>query len=389
MAFRHHFFPLFAYIAFSIIVYGLYPQVIMKRKFASFLLLVFLVPLFFSCSGEKGEYLSLPVKEVDYLGKCSTTLNAKPVDWGVLGCHEFVIKDSLCLVLTEDAAGMLAVVSLNSNSVIGKFCTRGRAGNEFNHVTDILNQPYVRNGDIFYPLEDYWDGLLKTVNVSESLRKHATVIDNSCEFNVESGSLLDNDVNRIFQQRRIEPYEYENLGDKAPVSYWLYEGDNETELEVFPRRVKYDCEEEPYLFCPYGGSMFKNPGKNIVVDLSSGLDYIFYFNFENNKHFAIHQKGSVSYDDAYPGLIGNEMFFTDAAVADDFFFVLYWHEGNDWNGKSADFRPELLAFDWKGNFLGGYKLKERISRIEYDAIHDVIYGMTTNEDIYLYENPLK
>lgn len=360
----------------------------MRKEFASFLLSALFLPLVLSCSSKKGEYLSLPVKEVDYLSKCGPALSATPVDWGVLGCHEFVIKDTLCLVLTDDAAGMLEVVSLNSNSVIGKFCTKGRAANEFNHVSDVINQPYVKNGDIFYPLEDYMDSKLKTVNVSESLRKHATVIESECYFSGDPSSLLDNDINRMFQQCTIEPYEMENLGDKAPVHYWLCEGDHEKELEVFPKRMKYACDEMPNIFCPYAGVLFKHPSKNIVVQLSSGMDYIFYFDFETGKHFAIHQKGTVSYDDAYPGMERNEMYFTDAAMADDFFFVLYWHEGNDWKSQSSEYRPELLAFDWKGNFLGGYKLKERISRIEYDAIHNIIYGMTTSEEIYSYTNPL-
>ena len=362
----------------------------MKKVFASSALLAFLLPLLFSCSSKKGEYLSLPVKEVDYLGKCVTTLKATPVNWGVLGCDEFVIKDSLCLVLTQDVSGMLEVVSLNSNSVIGKFCTRGRAANEFNHVSDVLSQPYVRNGDIFYPLFDFMAQKLKTVNVSESLRKHATVIDSECDFNGESASLLDNDINRMFCQDMIEPYyEYENLGDKAPMRYVLKENGKETEIDVFPKRMKYDCDEEIDLICPYGGAMYKHPSRNIVVDVLSGMDYIFYFDFEKNKHFAIHQKGTVTYDDAYPGLARYELYFTDAAVADDYFFVLYWHEGNDWNADPANRRSELLAFDWKGNFLGGYKFNERIARIEYDAIHDVIYGMTLGEEIYSYDNPLK
>jgi len=362
----------------------------MKKVFAKILLSASLVPMLVSCSCKKGEYLSLPVKEVDYLGKCGTALSATPVDWGVLGCDDFVIKDSLCLVLTEDVSGMLQVVSLNSNSVIGKFCMKGRAANEFNHVTDILNQPYIKNGDIFYPLEDYMDSKLKTVNVSESLRKQSTVVDGECYFSGEPGSLLDNDMDRLFQQCTIQPYEMENLGDKAPVSYWLYEGDDEKEIEVFPKRVKYDCDEDIYIFCPYGGTMFKHPGKNMIVQLSSGIDYILFFDFETGRHFAIHQKGTVSFDDAYPGTIGNQLYFTDAAVADEFFFALYWNDGNDWSIKqNADLRPELLAFDWSGKFLGGYKLNERIVRIEYDAIHDVIYGMTTNEEIYSYENPLK
>ncbi len=105
---------------------------------------------------------------------------------------------------------------------------------------------------------------------------------------------------------------------------------------------------------------------------------------------AIHQKGTVTYDDEYQATERDEMFFTDAALSDDYLFALYWNEGNEWGVNSQDNRPEILVFDWKGNFLGGCRLAERIACIEYDAARDVIYGLSrSTETIYTYPNPVK
>ena len=148
--------------------------------------------------------------------------------------------------------------------------------------------------------------------------------------------------------------------------------------------------DENLIFAPYGGAMFKHPGRNVVAQLMSGINYILFFDFEKNKHFAIHQKGTPSFDDEYPGLGRNEMFFTDAAVSDDYLFALYWNEGNEWESNTQDNRPEILVFDWKGNVLGGCRVAERIACIEYDAARNVIYGLSrSTETIYTYPNPVK
>lgn len=362
----------------------------MRTEFAGFLLSASMVMELISCSEKSGEYFSFPVKEVDYLGKCGPAVSGTPVSWSPLGCSDFVIKDSLCMIVTSDPDGMLKVVSLNSNSLIGNFCTKGRAGNEFNRVIDALDQPYVKDGDIFYPLmdNDFFYSPVKVVNVSESLRKKSTVIDDTFETDGSECVLLDNDKNRQFIIYEVGPEEFENLGDKAPEIYALVENGMETEIEVFPKRMK--GADENLIFAPYGGAMFKHPGRNVVAQLMSGINYILFFDFEKSKHFAIHQKGAPSFEDEYVDLGRDEMFFTDAALSDDYLFALYWHEGNEWGTNNPDNRPEILAFDWNGNFLGGCRLAERIACIEYDATRNVIYGLSrSTETIYTYPNPVK
>ena len=359
----------------------------MRTEFAKLFLSASIGLSLFSCSGNSGEYISIPVKEVDYLGKCGPAVSGKPVSWSPLGCSDFAIKDSLCMIITSDPAGMLEVVSLNSNSAIGKFCTKGRAGNEFNHMSDNMSQPYVKDGDIFYPLMNFPDMEIKVVNVSESLRKGATAIDGKAELYGYECCFLDNDRNRQFAVVELEEPD-EEIGDQVPQKYMLIENGVENEIKVFPKRMK--GADDRFMFAPYGGAMFKHPSRNIAAHLLMGIDYIIFFDFENNRHFAIHQKGTVTYDDEYQATERDEMFFTDAALSDDYLFALYWNEGNEWGVNSQDNRPEILVFDWKGNFLGGCRLAERIACIEYDAARDVIYGLSrSTETIYTYPNPVK
>jgi len=363
----------------------------MRTVFARFFLSVSMALSLISCSEKSGEYISVPVKEVDYLGKCGPVVSGTPVNWSPLGCDDFVIKDSLCMIVTSDPEGMLKVVSLNSNSLIGNFCTKGRAENEFNRVTDQMNLPYVKDGDILYPLTDVsFPGMeVKVVNVSESLRKGSTAIDAVLEIDADQCCLLDNDKNRQFQIQEVyDPRGLENIGDKVPQKYVLVENGVENEINVFPKRMR--GADDRLMFAPYGGAMFKHPDRNVVTQLMSGINYILFFDFEKSKHFAIHQKGTPSFEDEYVDLGRDEMFFTDAALSDDYLFALYWHEGNEWGTNNPDNRPEILAFDWKGNFLGGCRLAERIACIEYDAARDVIYGLSSStETIYTYPNPVK
>ena len=52
---------------------------------------------------------------------------------------------------------------------------------------------------------------------------------------------------------------------------------------------------------------------------------------------------------------------------------------------AGDWYPELLVFDWNGNYITGFKMDRKISSIEYDEIHKVLYGINGDEELYAYD----
>lgn len=336
-----------------------------------------------SCISKDVQYLSLPVKEIDYNNNTDPLISGEQMDWNVIGGTDLAIFDTLCMITSNDPSGQLSVINLNTNTLIGKFCIKGRARNDFNQVVSNTEQVYQKNGDIYYPLVNYPNRELKEVNITKSLKEQFTVIESVSDCTMDEFVLLDNDINKRFVNQFVDNT-MELKEKQAPTGFFVCQGKKEKEIKVFPRRMRFEDEEQ--LTTPYSGTLYKHPEKNYAVEVFMGIDYMFFFDLDNKQYFAVHQKGSISYDDIFPDEYDDFFYFTEVAVANDFFFVLYWHGDYSQNLGYENVRPEMLAFDWNGNYLGGIKLKEQITSIEYDKNKNVIYGMSTDESIYCYKN---
>lgn len=354
---------------------------IMRTK--AILLFVLFAQLPFSWCIGKNKNLLLDVKEIDYLGKSRTTLVGKQLDWEVMGADDMIIQDSLLMFITSDVKGQLKVFNLNTQKQVGSFCLKGRAGNEFLQVIDLSRQTYVKDADIYYPLVDPYNNELKEVNVSESIRRQSTVVTSVSESRFpDTFVLLDNDINKRFVcSYYVEP----DVMDikSTPVTHYVKKGDNVDVIKVYGGKMK--LEDKHSAITPYAGNLYKHPDRNLVVKVHAGMDYLFFFDFDRNKNFAVHQKGAVSFDDILPHNKDGKITFSDVALAKDCIFILYFDTPENRNLAKTDERrkPELLVFDWDGNFLWSAKFDKRINRIAYDEKNHILYGMDSIiEELY-------
>lgn len=335
-----------------------------------------------ACTSTKSNYISIDVKDVDYQDKSSLLIEGTPIDLGIIGVRNITVYDSLLMLETMDPDGMVKVFSTNTLKQLGNLCTRGRAGNEFGYAFTLCGQIYRSGTDILFPLTNNPSGELKTVNISESLRSGVTTIANTSSIFL-SGEyiMLDNDPGNRFEYHVQELMEMG--GTTMPVSYSINKGGQSQELQVFPELMK--SQDDFDVLPPYDGTLAKHPAKNIVIQVMKHMDYILFFDFENNKQFAIHQDGTLTYDDVYPQ-DGNGNTFADIAVADDYFFVLYWNGKYSNSQDKSDRKPELLMFDWKGRFLKSAKLGANVSHIEFDSTHKQLFGLNRQtESLYLFD----
>ena len=355
--------------------------IIMRTK--AILLFVLFAQLPFSWCIGKNKNLLLDVKEIDYLGKSRTTLVGKQLDWEVMGADDMIIQDSLLMFITSDVKGQLKVFNLNTQKQVGSFCLKGRAGNEFLQVIDLSRQTYVKDADIYYPLVDPYNNELKEVNVSESIRRQSTVVTSVSESRFpDTFVLLDNDINKRFVcSYYVEP---DVMDIKSiPVTHYVKKGDNVDVIKVYGGKMK--LEDKHSAITPYAGNLYKHPDRNLVVKVHAGMDYLFFFDFDRNKNFAVHQKGAVSFDDILPQNKDGKITFSDVALAKDCIFILYFDTPENRNLAKTDERrkPELLVFDWDGNFLWSAKFDKRINRIAYDEKNHILYGMDSSiEELY-------
>jgi hypothetical protein len=73
--------------------------------------------------------------------------------------------------------------------------------------------------------------------------------------------------------------------------------------------------------------------------------------------------------------------FMGFACTDSFFMVLYF--AGDYSTQVPDSDeavPELLIFDWDGNFLKSARLDTRITNIGYDERKQILYGLDYTND---------
>ena len=367
------------------------------------LFLLATILLIFSCN--KTSRVLIDVREVDFKNKSDATIKGTPVDaqWP-LDIQSLAVCDSFLLVWCGQQDHMMYVYS-DQLELKGRFCTIGRARYEFLsrprwYSSQILRSP---QGDALIPLVIIREGL-KVMDLQKSLESQGTVITMQSEFkgvNVleyeEDGHkgvgysaiyylFLDNDINHIFERNnhvildnRVHPdLSFDIMDDTARIKHFNF-------------LSKIEWNDEEYL----RGRLFKHPDRNIIVNSFTYMDYILFFDLDNDRTFAIHQSGSLSLDDDLPiindfitdanGHILAEqestVHFSDAAYAESFFMITYYAGDYSLNAPNPDTAaPELLFFDWDGNFIKSVKLDTHVADISYDEGKQILYGIDREND---------
>ena len=357
----------------------------MKRNISSLLIVALLlaITLIQSSCSDKSHY-AFPIKEIDFVNKTSGVLEGKPLNLDILGPREILICDTLLLVTTENPAGQLKVYSLNSFEELANLCTKGRAQNEFIEPYLISRNYGLKDGHITLWLTDNIT-TMKKVDITESIKKRSTVIlqkDICMSGSKGNFVLIDNDVKKRFVYNKSKEDKVKNGIFNAPTFSIEIDGEPSRELIVYPKAM--DTEISGFHFYNYNGKMYKHPDKNLVFQGLQSMDYILFFDLDNNKNWAIHQKGSLSFDDVI--LEDNKdidyYHFSHLDFNSDYIMFLYVAGDYSKNVENygVDSKPELLIFDWEGNYLGGAKLSLPVARIAYDERRQLLIGLDCNDD---------
>lgn len=193
--------------------------------------------------------------------------------------------------------------------------------------------------------------------------------------------LIDNNLNKRFEMLKAQ---YNDVLDNIcyPPKYYLTDNNIKIEeLSVFPRTMRYQDSFDAH--SKYQGVFSKHPSKNIIIQPLQKMDYILFFDLDNEDCFAIHQKGSKSFDDFAEHINHRDsiIHFGNVACSDNFFMIFYL--AGKYSVNTPDYehtKAELLFFDWQGNYLTGVKMGVPIHRIAYDQRHYILYGADIDEE---------
>ena len=352
------------------------------------LILLATILLVVSCKNSPSAY---DVHEVDCVNKSEVTIKGVPVGVELpLDIRDIAVCDSFLVVMCHDDEARMSVYSSDWN-YLGRFCFIGRAGNEFLHDPSMVSGQILRGKD-GHALIPLIDGLecVRVVDLPRSLEAGRTIISNESRYKPykeavieeEFGTVtarndikfvfIDNDIRHQFEwcrpmlmngTVRIDPY-YAVMNDTTVVR-------SVNTLSLF--------DEEQFKFIH--GDLFKHPSRNLVIFPLNYIDYIFMIDVDNDRISAIHQQGSLSFDDQLPRVDFTRTHFGGAVCTESYFMVLYYAgDINKGASESKDVKPELMIFDWDGNFIRSVILDTMMYRIAFDEKTRILYGVDREND---------
>ena len=356
--------------------------------------------LLLSCS-KKPE---IQVREVDYLNKSQELLKSVPVDmdmplltYGVINC------DSLNILMTQDPRGYMFVYS-DDWKLLGTSCHQGRAQYEFvDRPSLIKNQVLLgKDNHLLLPLQDAT--CIKVVDITASLLSHKVVIseirdyvpytdidimigDNIAKMRSRNKYMfLDNDIYKTLELTEGFSFEF----GESTAEYKIR---HDTAYVEVPQILK-DMEKlaGPQPEDKFQREFFKHPSRNLIIEPFMAMDYIMFYDLDNNSSFAIHQTGSLTWNQDPPQVprfndqgeviyyIEDRGCFGDAVATDSYFLVFYFGGDYSMADENQDWpRPELLLFDWDGNFKKSVKLETYIDCATFDEKNKILYGIPIDQ----------
>ena len=355
------------------------------------------------CSCSSRHRVAVDVIETDFMNKSEVTVHGVPVEASLpLGASGIAVCDTFIIVTSGGNQARLHVYSTHWQP-LGSFCHIGRARNEFLYSASLTYGQFFKtdDGGILVPLVDGRSGGIKVLDLTESVKSQSTVLVQQrddyyayrfTKVNLDGAEVgfasprdfqfLNNDIYTTFEYNAaltVHPAYYEE-------PYYSVSRDT-SEIKRIKFLTDIDMEDIDY----YEGSILKHPDRNLIIQPFSAMDYILFIDIDKDTTFAVHQKGSLSFDDKLPtyeqtegvtedGLqyIEDNMIqhFGHAASAESFFMVLYF--AGDYSINSPDPESplaELLFFGWDGKFLKSVKLDATVWDIAYDESRQILYGM--------------
>ena len=373
------------------------------RKFVCYLFLAVLLSVY-SC-GNKPQYIIPEVKEISFADQERGFVEPVKMDYCPMGVFDIMSYDKYLFFITQNKNAYLRVYDVEKGAEVAALCQQGRANNEFNFpIFFNSEQAYTVNGEIMLPIKDNQSSL-KEINITQSIDNQRTVINRtaSCIQNTSSHlAFVDDDFSRTFvsdlklssaeprvsvissDSKFVSDLKLSSAEPAQPVKFYI-QGADEQKTDVPAFKDVMNGSDQFAICNYYSGVLIKHPSRNIMTYSMAYLNYVLFFDLDTGKTFAIHQKGSETLDKEVTEN-PNLLHFGDATASDDYYFTFYF--ANCRKNPEADYVCEVLAFDWDGNYVGGFKTNTAIHRIAYNEKTKSLYCVNIGEEL-MYAIPVK
>ncbi|MBR5935448.1 MAG: hypothetical protein IKZ89_04785 [Bacteroidaceae bacterium] len=325
-----------------------------------------------SCLKNKSIFLH-EVKEFSF-NESDCTLTGIPTGLEYEGdIAESLLIDSLLICQVEEPEGYLNVYRLKDFSLKATLCPLGRARNEFSTPFLLLSQYYKKNGDTYILVVDK-ASYIKEINLTQSLAQGSTIVTDMSDapsiYEDKTVLYVNNNIRQLFMSEPKEQFS----DDELALEYKIVDKANNDiiKIDLFSKPMNKD-EEGVSNFSH--GPIIKQPNRNMFGQPCSLMDYIIFFDIDNDKVFAAHRTGKPTFDDWAPD--GRTLVFSRFAYAtNNYLFAEYLK-----NNEAGRREKYLLVFDWSGNFKAGAKISPSVLSFVYDEKQNALYGWNrSNQD---------
>ena len=90
----------------------------------------------------------------------------------------------------------------------------------------------------------------------------------------------------------------------------------------------------------------------------------------------------------FRSVFGKDWMLVTACTTSEDFFLVYYRNGDysHIQREGDDYYPELLIFDWEGNYIKGFKMDRNSDSMGFDENNKVLYTMNSRtEQLYSYD----
>lgn len=139
--------------------------------------------------------------------------------------------------------------------------------------------------------------------------------------------------------------------------------------------------------------IYKHPCKNLIIETFQLADYIMFYDLDKDCSFAVHQNSSPTLKDRpneVPRYYENGEFkymdierrcFNEALPFEDYFLVFHYGGDYSMSNPNKDWpKPEVMLFDWEGNFKNSIKLDTYIEHPTFNEKTKTLYGVPQKEE---------
>lgn len=345
------------------------------------------------CCKNEGLYSPDELKIVS-IPEIKDTLRAKKLQYSDLLPQWAFCTESYVVLIDRSDDAIIKVVDAHNDSLISAFGTKGRGRNELTHpCSDCYFDKNVK-GELCM-LVPTSQPCTYVVNMSASLAKGVCVVDTVYK---EDGMSLSS---RLFYldggKKNVLHKEMWFDGDASDVNNvrtpeLMVLADDSIRLSAFSRLIRVD---QSFAHLMYRSTCALNPIGTKFVEVYNTHNTMNIYDMVNNQVLGV-QFGNEGNLDEIEGKYLNaslekaikelKIYNVLCCASNDYIFVT--HEDNITIADSENrekFSPSLLVFDWNGNCIANFALKENLVSIAYNDVCKKLYGLDYNDNLYSYD----